>query len=278
MPHLATRCCTTTSILTAAFLPADDRFRQAHQANVDIRDLKPDGMPFYEAALHINRLYAQRHGYTFLSQEPKPGPDFDRNVVWLKLKFLREMLECCCSWALFMDSDSFFVMHRHSLSIEAWLTQQEMPGITTLLGNMHHNIGTALRQGVGPVAIVSRNFPASSSIQYFCAGNLLFTRTRLSIEILDFWYDTARLDPSSKHTFPMEQGTLNTYVMPKYSKALWVASFEDFNSKDGNIIHHLWTPYGDAYRTKHAVKHLKSIISHFIEPGVLRSDAAHVQL
>ena len=265
-------------MLIAAFAPADDRFRQAHQANIDVRDLKPDGMPVYEAALHINRLYAQRHGYTFLSQEPKPGPGFDRNVVWLKLKFLRKMLECCCSWALFMDSDSFLVMHRHSLSIEAWLMQHETPGITTLLGNMHQNAGTALKQGVNPVAVVSRNFPASSSIQYFCAGNLLFTRARLSFEILDYWYDTAQLDPISKHTFPMEQGTLNTYVMPNYSEAFWVASFEDFNSKDGNIIRHLWTPYGDAYRTKHAVKYLKTIIAHFIEPQILPSNAADAQL
>ncbi len=241
---------------------ADDRYDGVDLAG-SVTAAEADRMQFYEAALHINRLYAARHGYRFTYQGAgKYAPNGFRHMSWMKLQMLRDELECCCQWALFMDSDSFLVMADHEVSIEAWLTKDEIPVVTTLLGNMYPMPGldSRLRKGAEPVAVISDNVPWTAT-SYFCAGNMLFTRTQLSFEILDYWFNkTIRLDPSSLKRHPWEQKMLNKFVMHKYSRAFWVVPSSEMNSFDGSSIRHLWSPYGEATRTKLSVQHLKQVL------------------
>ena len=114
-------------------------------------------------------------------------------------------------------------MKEHRLSVDAWLAGDDDARVTTLLGNMHMVQGTQgnpeLRKGSHPVAVLSDNPYQSSS--YFCAGNLLFTRTELSFEILNYWFDaTIRLDAASRWRHPWEQQTLNTHVIAQISFSL----------------------------------------------------------
>ena len=219
-------------------------------------------MHFYDAAFHINRLYARRHGYAFLYQVPKRDAAFDRHPSWMKLQMIREKLECCCQWALYMDSDSFLVMRNHALSIEGWMGQQETEALTLLLGNMYPYSEADLRPGFDPVAVISENTPYLAA-SYFCAGNLLFTRTKRSYEILDYWFNvTVQMDSSAAHDHPWEQLNLNKYVFPRFSSSFWVAPGEVWNSKHGEFIRHLWHPYGDEFRTNETVKHLEEVLLH----------------
>ena len=88
---------------------ADDRYGQKQASSVTAAEA--DRMQFYEATLHINRLFAARHGYRFAYQgSDKYAWKGLRHMSWMKLQMLRDELECCCQWALFMDSDSFLVM------------------------------------------------------------------------------------------------------------------------------------------------------------------------
>ena len=188
----------------------------------------------------------------------------NRHVSWMKLHFLRVMLECCCQWALFVDSDSFLVMKDHKLSVDSWLAGDNDARVTTLLGNMHRVQGTAgrpgMRRGAPPVAVLSDNPYQSSS--YFCAGNLLFTRTLMSIDILNYWFNTTvRLDAASRWQHPWEQQTLNTHVMHRYHPAFWVVPSNQLNSFNGDHIRHLWSTYGEQTRTDMSVQYLKKILS-----------------
>ncbi len=149
-----------------------------------------------------------------------------------------------------------------SLSVEAWLTQNDSPEVAMLLGNMYQIPGQdgRLRKGAEPVAVISDNVPWTAS-SYFCAGNLLFTRSQLSFEILDYWFNkTVRLDQSSLMKHPWEQKTLNNFVMHRYSRGFWIVPSSEMNSLDGDIIRHLWSPYGDDARTRLSVQHLKHVL------------------
>ncbi len=159
---------------------ADSRFMPGLERNLS-SSAEVDGMKYYEAAFHINRLYARRHGYLFLYQTAE-GAAKDRAQSWAKVQLLRDKLECCCQWALYMDSDSFLVMQDQHLSLEAWLAADEAPHMIALLGNMYPVGQGLLRDGTDPIAMTGSNTPYESRGQYFCAGNLLFTRTRRSFE------------------------------------------------------------------------------------------------
>ena len=220
-------------------------------------------MPYYEATLHINRIYAFRHGYTFLHQKPRERAQPDRHAAWLKLQTIADKLQCCCQWVFWIDSDSFMVMQDHKLSIEAWLGKQtDHRSITTLLGNMYSIPGPGIREGSDPVALIADNAPYQA-IDFFCTGNMLFTRTQRTFDILDYWFNkSVSVLDNYMYTHPWEQANFNRLVMPTYREAFWVASSGDFNSKDGDIIRHLWHPYGDEYRTEQSLTHLKHVMDH----------------
>ena len=66
---------------------------------MDIDAALVSNLRYYEAAYHINRLYARQHGYNFILHgayeshvEPK------RHEAWMKIQILRDSLECCCQW------------------------------------------------------------------------------------------------------------------------------------------------------------------------------------
>lgn len=160
-----------------------------------------------------------------------------------------------------MDSDSFFVMRGHELAVEAWLGEQEDTArMSTLLGNMYPVPGMAIRAGYDPVAVIADN---GEYIQWshYCTGVLLFTRTKLSFEILDYWFNTTvKWDTSSLFDRPWEQKPLNDFVMHRFAQSFWVAPGEVVQSKDGDIIRHLWSPYGDEVRTNLSRHYLADLL------------------
>lgn len=197
-------------------------------------------MQYYEATLHINSIYAQRHGYKFIHQGSGAYGKLDKHMSWMKLQMIRDQLECCCQFALFLDSDSFIADQK--LSIEAWLGESL---------SLHNPTET------DPTAMVSDNAPYIG----YCAANLIFTRTQRSAEILHYWYnDTVKVDDSSLWKHPWEQHTLNDFVMQKYRPAFYIASSKDVNSMDGNFIRHLWHLYGNDFRSTLSAFHLKKVL------------------
>ncbi len=238
---------------------ADSRFVPGLERNLS-SSAEVDGMKYYEATFHINRLYARRHGYSFLYQTAA-GAAKDRAQSWAKVQLLRDKLECCCQWALYMDSDSFLVMQDQHLSLEAWLAEDEAPHMTALLGNMYPVGQGLLRDGTDPIAMTGSNTPYESRGQYFCAGNLLFTRTRRSFEILDFWYNTSALSEVYRNfllDFPWEQPVLNHNVSRKYPQAFLKLSGTD--DKSSKFIRHLWHPFGVEEQTSNSAQYLRDML------------------
>lgn len=144
-------------------IDADDRYDGEVRPHHDIRTQDAQRMQYYEATLHINSIYAQRHGYKFIHQGSGAYGKLDKHMSWMKLQMIRDQLECCCQFALFLDSDSFIADQK--LSIEAWLGESL---------SLHNPTET------DPTAMVSDNAPYIG----YCAANLIFTRTQRSAEIL----------------------------------------------------------------------------------------------
>ncbi|GJP67625.1 hypothetical protein CLOP_g24422 [Closterium sp. NIES-67] len=73
-----------------------------------------------------HRAYARRHGYRFveMGEEDK---ETDRHPSWFKVRFLQRQLACCCAWAVFMDSDAYFRMANHRLSVHSWVHRLTLP-------------------------------------------------------------------------------------------------------------------------------------------------------
>ena len=246
---------------TSDIARADSRFTPALERNLSSA-ADVDSMKHYEAAFHINRLYARRHGYAFVFQTAA-GAATDRAQSWAKVQLLRDQLACCCQWALYMDSDSFLVMLDQRLALEAWLAEDDGPQMTALLGNMYPVPGPApLREGTDPIAMTGSNTPYESRGQYFCAGNLLFTRTRRSLEVLDFWYNTtgrSREYDKFLTGFPWEQVSLNHNVSRKWPHAfLRMAGTDDRASR---YIRHLWHPFGVEEQTSNSAQYLRDVLS-----------------
>ncbi|CAI5947149.1 unnamed protein product [Closterium sp. NIES-65] len=71
-------------------------------------------------------LYAERHGYLFF--ESYEGVNASRRFRWHKVTLLRHALQCCCRWALYVDSDAYMRMDMHRLSVEDWAARASKRG------------------------------------------------------------------------------------------------------------------------------------------------------
>ncbi len=183
-------------------------------------------------------------------------------MAWRKVQLLRDQLECCCQWALWMDSDSYFVMRQHALSVEGWLSliSDSSPRFTTLLGNMYPYVG--LREGGEPVAAVSTNEPHELGSQFFCTSNMLFTRSRRSTELLNYWYNETSLVPDLVEflkEFPWEQAPFNYAVTRRFQEAVEpfpIGQVQGFSSEFiHNVNHYYWQE-----RIHMPAQHLKDVL------------------
>ncbi|CAI5536043.1 unnamed protein product, partial [Closterium sp. Naga37s-1] len=109
--------------LPGCILYADDRRLSASSlraAGSDSFEAHGREFPYWLATKLINRAYAQRHGYRFVEMgeaDKEPG----RHPSWFKVRFLQRQLSCCCEWAFSLDSDAYFRMDNHRLSVQSWV-------------------------------------------------------------------------------------------------------------------------------------------------------------
>ncbi|CAI5971055.1 unnamed protein product [Closterium sp. NIES-65] len=82
--------------------------------------------PLPVPAWATHRAYAQRHGYRFVEMG-EADKDPGRHPSWFKVRFLQRQLSCCCEWAFFLDSDAYFRMDNHRLSIQSWVDRLTLP-------------------------------------------------------------------------------------------------------------------------------------------------------
>ena len=252
-------CATLSTLCKRGELCADDRYTPELARNLSgLADA--ERLPYYEATFHINRLYARRHGYAFMYGQRDDAAE--RHMSWMKLPFIREKLECCCQWALWMDSDSYLVMQGHELSLEAWLANAGLSTerMTLVMGNMLPVAGW--REGADPVAMIGLNEPWQESTERFCASNMLFTRTKRTLEVLDYWYNATVLYKDlarykTEHSW--EQVPLNHAVMLKYNNAFAAFPRGQVQGEGSDIIRHLHHQYGEK-RTASSVQHLLGVL------------------
>ncbi|CAI5480155.1 unnamed protein product [Closterium sp. Yama58-4] len=115
--------------LPGCVLYADDRRLTASSlraAGSDSFEAHGREFPYWLATKLINRAYAQRHGYRFVEMgeaDKEPG----RHPSWFKVRFLQRQLACCCEWAFFLDSDAYFRMDNHRLSVQSWVDRLTLP-------------------------------------------------------------------------------------------------------------------------------------------------------
>ncbi|GJP43909.1 hypothetical protein CLOM_g3312, partial [Closterium sp. NIES-68] len=115
--------------LPGCILYADNRKLSASSlraAGSDSFEAHGREFPYWLATKLINRAYARRHGYRFveMGEEDK---ETDRHPSWFKVRFLQRQLACCCAWAVFMDSDAYFRMANHRLSVHSWVHRLTLP-------------------------------------------------------------------------------------------------------------------------------------------------------
>ncbi|CAI5491711.1 unnamed protein product, partial [Closterium sp. Naga37s-1] len=115
--------------LPGCVLYADDRRLSASSlraAGSDSFEAHGREFPYWLATKLINRAYAQRHGYRFVEMG-EADKDPGRHPSWFKVRFLQRQLSCCCEWAFFLDSDAYFRMDNHRLSIQSWVDRLTLP-------------------------------------------------------------------------------------------------------------------------------------------------------
>ncbi|CAI7836386.1 unnamed protein product [Closterium sp. NIES-54] len=55
---------------------------------------------------------------------PIPAPSLPASP---QVRFLQRQLACCCEWAFFLDSDAYFRMDNHRLSVQSWVDRLTLP-------------------------------------------------------------------------------------------------------------------------------------------------------
>lgn len=230
--------------------------------------------PHWMTSRFINRHYADTHQYRFVVSDGKEFEDSSnpRAAAWYKVLFAKQQLQCCCQWVMFLDSDAYFRMGNHALSIKQWLvsiaeekyfsplvefgvnmTSQtwfpeeplhilDPPGSETRLIGLFPRNGDNLDGYCGGHFPRKVNYffpqPPEKCIDFINSGVFILRNSSLTHQFLDEWYN----DPSNEYLLfhPWEQPRLNV-ICNKYRNHLILVPFMELTGPHGRQVRHFWT-------------------------------------
>ncbi|CAI5518935.1 unnamed protein product [Closterium sp. Naga37s-1] len=232
-------------------------------------------------------LYAERHGYLFF--ESYEGVNASRRFRWHKVTLLRHALQCCCRWALYVDSDAYMRMDMHRLSVEDWAARASKRGyFDYLLGKSDSRLQAQVvhaerilevltpHDGEGeqgeddekeeelqewqekPAPEKSMGYNGEPENLYdpehdwANSGVMLFGHSPDSFKFLDQWYEA--MLPNYGDQRPMN------LVALKWKKKIVVLPYLELTGPEGNMIRHFWHPVGADTRNYELQKALLGVL------------------
>jgi hypothetical protein len=264
---------------------ADDRFSKA-DLNISrfqsLEDIKRDireqafnitNLNYWQMSALINQMYALEFDYDViisdLSAYKDAFKDHPRKSVWLKPIFMLDMQHKRpdCTWFVAIDSDAYFWMLKHSVSLADWFStsslhegsfayheferiKRDRNGYYSWLeqNNVFLRIGLN-----GVFSSPQEGFPSTYGNRqhdFICAGVYFLKNCGRSKQFLKDWvYGPAESTDEEKSVmekyafkFSLEQRVLNFVLYPRYREGIYIYSFRDFGSKEGPMIRHVWHP------------------------------------
>jgi galactosyl transferase GMA12/MNN10 family len=234
-----------------------------------------NGLHFWQLSLLLNKAYALRHGYTLLISNMTAYNttliNTGLNPAWMKVHFIYDLQNQLspteCEWFSFLDSDSFFWMDGHRLSLDDFFATASVHEVS-LDYDERESARQAMR-GYLPWQNQSQVFMIGQNGQYdhedlgnlkkrldpkgdfACTGVWFVKNSDLGREIMRQWRDgtdqsleTRQVLRKFRHHVPWEQRGFTRLLYPKFQTEISIFPFRDFNKRDGRVIRHVWTQFG----------------------------------
>ena len=226
---------------------------------------------YWKKTALINKAYALKYGYpVIMSNLSKYQSSFneERNAVWLKPMFMRDMQykRPDCKWFAMMDSDAYFWMANQTVDLAEWFSTKSLHEATPRYHQFEeerrrrgfydwNDFDAFLLIGLNGVFSEPRegypNLYGGSNDDFICAGVYFIRNCPTSKRFLRDWVygptdaseeERSAIDYHAYH-FPFEQRILNLVLYPRYKDFIHIHSYRDFGSKDGTMIRHVWSQF-----------------------------------
>jgi hypothetical protein len=217
------------------------------------------------------------HGYPLLVSSTleyqKYMNDTGRHAAWVKVNFMLDMAmrHPECEWLMWLDSDAFFWMYGHTMSLQDWLAMLPVHEVSPdFFTRERHRLQSSgylpLAQqsaammlalnGVMELRGQERGYPSiflDTRNDYLCSGVFIVRNNVKGREILADWIDppsptdddTMSFYTSYANRHPYEQRALNGVVAPRHHPHMSVFAFRDFHFRYGSGVRHVWRQHAD---------------------------------
>jgi galactosyl transferase GMA12/MNN10 family len=230
---------------------------------------------YCQLSLFLNKAYALRYGYKLiisnLSAYNTTMVITGRHPSWMKVHFIYDLQNKLspseCEWFSYLDSDAYFWMDRHSLSLDDFIASSSVHEVSldydereskrqSLRGYLHWQkqsqvfiIGQNGQYDNVDLGVVNKRLDSKGD--FVCAGTWLVKNSDKGREIMKQWKDgidnstkTSQLLKQYANLHPWEQRGFTQLVYAKYQNDISVFPFRDFNKRDGRAIRHIWSQFG----------------------------------
>lgn len=232
---------------------------------------------YWKKTALINTAYALRFGHQLIVSDLsafKSTFNDSRSAfaVWLKPAFMLHLQyeRPDCEWFAMMDSDAYFWMANHTVALSDWFSTKSLHEATPRYHefeaekrNRHgfydwNDFESFLLIGLnGVFSDPYEGFPnvyGGSQHDFMCAGVYFIRNSEMSKHFLRDWIHGPEGSSEEERAamqfyaenFPFEQRILNLILYPRYKEFIHIHSFRDFGSKDGTMIRHMWSQFGQA--------------------------------
>lgn len=225
-------------------------------------------LTFHQQNIVLNTAYALKYGYhihlTDYQHDIDTSAYADRHPSWYKLFYPLHVMEKdpWCQWLAFLDSDAFFWMDGHTLSLEDYFATTVVDVLSSNYKEFEKQL--QLRNGSFPLADQSVFFMIGlngdpeggdrwhagfwnadeSSGAFVCAGLWFVKNSHQGSHLLHHWSSGTNVERSEflryRSDFPWEQAILHKSTLQKFRHGINIYPYKYFGAQDGTKIIHHW--------------------------------------
>ena len=274
-----------SGVFEYCLLSGDTRYKQEHFEIAKIatekeyfdyiKSIDITNQTYPTMSLLANKLYSIRFNYPLIISDLSEFEEFrkrdNRTHVWLKPNFILKVLETRqdCKWLFFTDSDAFFYMQNHKVSLSDWFDSTGVSEHT--LGYQNVQLALIKNKGVYPhndrpyyFQIGLNGFDDKYGGGYYnrpwngddwaCAGSFVVKNAPKGKQFMMDWISgPAKPDEEQTHAFKWfiehfsyEQGFMNRVVLPIHRAGSAIYPFKDFGDFKGQFLRHIWSDQGSS--------------------------------
>jgi hypothetical protein len=229
------------------------------------------GLNYWQKTTLMNSAYALKFGYDIILSDLSSYRDAfpePRKSVWLKPLLMLDLQNKRpdCDWFVAMDSDAYFLMSNHTVSLSQWFSTASLheasPRYYEFEAEKRNRRGfydwdkqkAFFLVGLdGMFSSPAEGYPSlyeDKDNDFINAGVYLIKNDARSKQFLHDWVfgpvDSSDAERAIMQfyafTFSFEQRILNAILYPRYKDGIHIYSYRDFGSVHGPLIRHIWNP------------------------------------